>query len=149
MALEPSQHDQSGARLYEQCAAPLPPEAREAVALFNAGEYYKQHDLFEALWRAERGPVRDLYRAVLQVGVACYQVTRGNRRGALKMLSRGIRWLALLPDVCQGVDVARLRADALRLRGALAALPADADPRQLDPALLCRVHLIDSTQQHP
>lgn len=143
MALDLPNHDESSARLHDQCSTPLPLEARQAVALFNAGEYYKQHDLFELLWRAERGPVRDLYRAVLQVGVACYQVTRGNRRGALKMLIRGIRWLALLPDTCQGIDVARLRADALRLGQTIEALPGDADIRQLDHSLFPRVHLLE------
>lgn len=126
--------------LDDQCADPLPPQAREAIDLFNAGAYYRQHDLLEALWRAEKGPVRDLYRAILQVGIACYQVTRDNRRGALKMLQRSLRWLSTLPDVCQGVDVARLRADALRLREALLALPEGSDLRTLERSLLCRVY---------
>lgn len=112
---DPAQQD----LLARQCAEPLPPEAEEAIAQFNAGEYYRQHDLFEALWVAEPGPVRDLYRSILQVGVAYYQVERGNQRGALKMLLRSLQWLALLPDICQGVDVAGLRADADRVRAEL------------------------------
>ncbi len=100
------------ALLAQDCTQPLPPMAQEAVAKFNAGEYYAQHDLFEALWMDTDSPVRDLYRAVLQVGVAYYQITRGNYRGAVKMLLRARPWLALLPNVCQGVDVAQLRADA-------------------------------------
>jgi hypothetical protein len=107
------------AKLERQCDEPLPPEAVEAVNRFNAGEYYKQHDLFEALWMEEERPIRDLYRAVLQVGIAYYQVTRGNQRGALKMLLRSIQWLSLLPDVCQGIDIAALRADASRVRAEL------------------------------
>jgi len=129
-------------RLSGQCAEPLPPQARQAVDLFNAGQYYRQHDLFEALWVAEQGPVRDLYRAVLQVGVAYYQVTRGNRRGALKMLLRSLQWLHVLPDVCQGIDVARLRSDAQRLREALEAWPTD-DLAGFDLALLGQVHLVE------
>lgn len=102
-----------------QCAEPLPPRAVEGVAQFNAGEYYRQHDLFEAQWVEEAGPVRDLYRAILQVGVAYYQITRGNYRGALKMLHKSVQWLALLPDVCQGVDVRQLREDSFRVRAEL------------------------------
>src|SRR5690606_5172126 len=100
------------AALEAQCNEPLPPEAIEAVQKFNSGEFYKQHDLFEALWMEEERPIRDLYRAVLQVGIAYYQVTLGNHRGAHKMLLRSLQWLALLPDVCQGIDIASLRADA-------------------------------------
>ena len=130
-------------QLRAACRRPLPPRAREAVALFNAGEYYRQHDLFEALWREEEGPVRDLYRAILQVGVAYYQLKRGNVRGARKILLRSFQWLNMLPDVCQGVDVARLRGDAHRLREALETLPDDSPDSGLDPALFGSVHLVE------
>lgn len=125
------------------CDQPLPAQALEAIALFNQGEYYKQHDLLEALWMAETGPVRDLYRAILQVGVAYYQVTRGNRGGALKMLLRSMQWLVVLPPVCQGVDIEALRADAAQVRAALEALPADADLSGFDYSLLRPVRLVD------
>lgn len=102
--------------LQNDCDEPLPADAIEAVNRFNSGEYYKQHDLFEALWISEERPIRDLYRAVLQVGIGYFQATKGNQRGALKMLLRSIQWLSLLPDVCQGIDVAALRADAAIVR---------------------------------
>ncbi|MBZ0296042.1 MAG: DUF309 domain-containing protein [Anaerolineae bacterium] len=125
-----------------QCQEPLPPQAVEGMAKFNAGEYYRQHDLFEALWMQIEGPVRDLYRAILQVGVAYYQIERGNHRGALKMLLRSVQWLALLPDVCQGVDVKRLKEDSYRVRAALEALdPADID--HFDHSLLKPVRMAE------
>jgi len=124
-----------------QCAEPLPPEGREALAKFNAGEFYKQHDLFEALWMQEPGPVRDLYRAILQVGIAYYQITRGNARGALKMLLRSVQWLALLPDLCQGVDVAQLKADAARVRAELERLGPERIA-EFDKALLKPVRMV-------
>lgn len=111
-----------------QCQEDLPPLAVQGFEKFNAGEYYPQHDLFEAQWVATTGPVRDLYRAILQVGVAYYQIERGNHRGALKMLLRSVQWLSILPDVCQGIDVAQLRADSYRVRAELEALR----PEQID-----------------
>lgn len=134
--------DDYRAEMQAQCDQPLPPEAREAIEKFNRGEYYRQHDLLEALWMAEQGPVRDLYRAILQVGIACYQVTRGNPRGAVKMLLRSVQWLKVLPDVCQGVDVARLRQDAARLRDVLEAWPEGRDLAELDRSLLAKVRLV-------
>jgi len=136
----------SVAAMRRQRAEPLPPEAVEAIRKFNAGEYYKQHDLFEALWVAERGPVRDLYRAILQVGIAYYQITRGNQRGALKMLLRSVQWLALLPDVCQGVDVARLKADAARVRAELERLGPDRLD-EFDRSLLRPVRLVGEAEE--
>jgi predicted metal-dependent hydrolase len=100
------------AELACDCAEPLPARAEQAIAKFNAGEYYAQHDLLELEWAESTRPVRDLYRAILQVGVAYYQIERGNYRGALKMLQRSVQWLLILPDVCQTVDIADLRANA-------------------------------------
>ncbi len=133
---DPARQDE----LRSQCQEPLPPEAREGIAQLNAGHYYRQHDLFEALWMAEAGPVRDLYRAILQVGVAYYQVTRGNRSGAIKMLLRSLQWLAVLPECCQGVDVKRLREDSARV---WAALEQADDLRDFDRALLQPVRLVE------
>ena len=102
-----------------QCEEELPALALEGLNEFNRGNYYEQHDLFEALWAQTEGPVRDLYRAILQVGVAYYHITRGNARGALKMLQRSVQWLHILPDVCQGIDVAQLRRDSYAARAEL------------------------------
>lgn len=107
------------ARLECECAQPLPELAVEGARQFNSGEYYRQHDLFEAQWVKTAGPVRDLYRAILQIGVAYYQIERGNYRGALKMLQRSVQWLHLLPDSCQGVDVEQLRRDSFAVRAEL------------------------------
>jgi hypothetical protein len=102
-----------------ECEEALPDLARQGVEKFNAGEYYKQHDLFEEQWMKTEGPVRDLYRAVLQVGVAYFQIQRGNYRGALKMLQRSVQWLVVLPDICQGINIKKLRDDSFKVRAEL------------------------------
>lgn len=102
-----------------ECRQPLPALALEGLRAFNRGEFYRQHDLFEAQWVKTAGPVRDLYRGILQVGVAYYQIEGGNYRGALKMLQRSVQWLSLLPDRCQGLDVEQLRQDSTAVRAEL------------------------------
>jgi predicted metal-dependent hydrolase len=129
------------AALADGCAEPLPPDAVEAIRRFNAGDYYRQHDLFEALWMADDRPIRDLYRAILQVGIAYYHISGGNPRGALKMLLKSQQWLAPLPDVCQGVDVAGLRRDAAAVRAELERL-GEAQFGAFDHSLLKPVRLV-------
>ena len=97
----------------------------EGVALFNAGQFYKQHDVFEALWMADQRPIRDLYQGVLQIGVSFHQVEEGNYRGAVKMLRRGLLHLRTLPPVCQTLDVARLRREARTVHDDIIALGPD------------------------
>jgi predicted metal-dependent hydrolase len=124
-----------------QCGEELPPLAQLGVQRFNAGDYLAQHDAFKKQWMAENGPVRDLYRAILQVGVAYYHITQGNAVGALKVLRRSVRWFAMLPDICQGVDVRQLRQDADRVYAALQAIEP-ADITSFDLALLRPIQLI-------
>ncbi len=101
------------------CDEPLSAAAREGIEKFNQGEYYPAHDFLESAWVADEGPGRDLYRAILQVGIAYHQIQNGNYRGAVKMLLRVRQWLDPLPDICRGVDVASLRQDVERVYAAV------------------------------
>jgi predicted metal-dependent hydrolase len=130
---------------FADCAGQLPELARQGIEKFNAGDFYRQHDLFEELWMQTEGSMRELYRAILQVGVAYYQIQRGNYRGAVKMLLRATRWLASLPDECQGVDVAQLRADSSHVRAELERL-GEQNFHQFDQRLLQPVKMKHSGQ---
>lgn len=107
------------------CAESLPEVAREGIRLFNAHEFWEAHEVLEQAWIAEKRPVGELYRAILQVGVAYYQIQQGNYRGAIKMFLRAVQWLDPLPDTCQGIDVAQFKRDATAARAALEALTPD------------------------
>ncbi len=128
--------------LADFCKRPLPPSAREGVKLFNRGQYYQCHDALEEAWRQEKSPGRDLYRGILQIGVACYQIARGNWRGAVKMLLRARQWLEPLPGQCQGVNVARLRANAADIYDSLKVLGPDR-VEDFDFALVERIEVED------
>jgi hypothetical protein len=124
--------------LLRQAAQPLPGLALKGIQQFNAREFYEQHETLEQAWREEPGPVRQLYQGILQVGVAFYQIERRNYAGALKMFQRARQYLSVLPDECQGVDVARLRRDALAAQAELEKLGPERIA-SFDPAFIARV----------
>ncbi len=98
------------------------PPSRAAVAgllAFNQGRYFEQHEYLELAWNQERGPVRELYQGILQIGVAFHHMLEGNWRGALKLFRRGLPKLRRFPDVCQGIQVGKLRAEAEAIHAAL------------------------------
>ena len=97
------------------CQAPLPALALRGLENFNAGKYFEAHEYLEAAWRDEPGPVRNLYQGVLQVAVGYYHLRNGNFLGARKMFARSRKWLASLPAICQGIDVAQLGRDRDRV----------------------------------
>jgi predicted metal-dependent hydrolase len=96
------------------CREPPPPLLREAVAQFNRGEFFEQHETLEELWLAERRDVRYLYQGLLQIGVAFHHMRRQNHHGVVYMLTRGSMYLRRFPPVCQGVDVAAILEAASR-----------------------------------
>ena len=108
--------------LQAACDQPLSALALRGLQEFNKGEYFEAHELLELAWNEDRSVGRELYRAILQVGVAYLQIERGNYNGALKMFLRLRQWIDPLPLVCRGVDVARLREDAIQVHQALLAL---------------------------
>jgi predicted metal-dependent hydrolase len=99
----------------QACDEALPTDALRGLEYFNTGEYFEAHEYLENAWREERREIRDLYRAVLQVAVGYYHLTRGNFTGAQKMFSRSRKFLDLLPEVCQGIHLAQLRKDMDRV----------------------------------
>ena len=96
----------------DSCNAPLHPQAAEGLRLFNAGEYFEAHEALEAAWNEEKGPVRDLYRGILQIAVVYLHITRRNYNGAVKVYDRSQKWLNHWPDVCRGIQVEELRKEA-------------------------------------
>lgn len=120
------------------------PEFLHGVALFNAGEFHAQHDVFEALWRADLRPIRELYQGVLQVGLALYHIEGDNYRGAVKMFRRGLPRLRTLPPICQTLDVTHLRTQARARHDQLVALGPSRFP-EFDRAQVraFKLHLIE------
>ncbi len=104
------------------CLEPLSILAESGIKKFNRGAYYACHDDLEEAWRQDDGPGRDLYRGILQVAIAYYQIERGNFRGAMKMLLRLRQWLDPLPPICRGVNVGKLQQEAQAVQVALVAL---------------------------
>ncbi len=104
------------------CRLRLDPHVIEGLELYNAREYFECHEVLENAWRAEKGPIRELYRGILQVAVGYYHIQRGNYVGARKMFKRCRRWLAPFPDACQGIDLAGLRQDMQAVEDAIVRL---------------------------
>lgn len=94
------------------CQEPPSPLAVKGYVAFNARQYFLAHEYLEDAWREDQSAARGVYKAVLQVAIAYYQITNGNYNGAVKMFLRVRQWLKPLPDHCRGIDIAKLRVDA-------------------------------------
>ena len=100
----------------ERCAAPPPTELLRGLEQFNHREYFECHETLEALWLTEPTPLRTLYKGILQIGVGCYHLLRGNYRGAILKLQTGADYIAPFAPRCMGVEIDQLIREARRLR---------------------------------
>lgn len=147
-----------------RCNDAPPAELLRGIEQFNRREYFECHETLEALWLAERAQGRaylgsdsygarttnpgtkgyvycdQLYKGILQVGVGCYHLLRGNYRGAILKLQSGSDYLGPFVPRCMGVEVGELVARAQRLRAAILALGPE-HLADVDLALLPQVRL--------
>lgn len=93
------------------------PRLAEAMAQFNAGEWYACHDGFEALWHETAGSMRPVLQGILQIAVAELHHERGNLRGATILMGEGLGRLARVDANALGLELETLRQTAaMRLR---------------------------------
>jgi predicted metal-dependent hydrolase len=111
MVLFPYQFDPSPEEIEAACIGELHPQAIKGIELFNLRDYWLAHEALETAWMEEHGIIRALYKGILQSGVMYLQIQRNNLVGAMKMHKRCHVWLDPWPQICRGVNVARLIAD--------------------------------------
>jgi hypothetical protein len=105
----------------------MPPASYDArflhgVSLFNAGEFFAAHEVWEDLWREASGQEKQFYQGLIQCAVALEHARRGNVRGALRLAERYPRRFAGVQPVFMGLNVgdflARMETAMQRLREA-------------------------------
>ncbi|MDR5709653.1 MAG: DUF309 domain-containing protein [Armatimonadota bacterium] len=85
----------------------LPEALYRGLVLFDFGLYFACHEYFEEMWRVADPKDRDFYHGLIQVAAAFYHYEKGNSRGALALLRRGLAKLAAYRSGYRGVEVER------------------------------------------
>jgi predicted metal-dependent hydrolase len=80
----------------------------DGIKLFNDGEYFEAHEVWEELWRATDQPIRGFYQGLIHAAVGLHHLRRRNQAGARQQLSKSIRKLGSYPPDCCGIDNAGL-----------------------------------------
>jgi predicted metal-dependent hydrolase len=80
------------------------------VALFNDGEYFASHEVWEELWKGSAGEERAALQGLIQAAVAILHAQRGNQRGALSVYRKAMRNLESASDDCMGLRLGDFRS---------------------------------------
>jgi predicted metal-dependent hydrolase len=77
----------------------------EGVALFNRGEFFDAHEVWEELWKECPAAERRFVQALIQAAVAIYHFERGNHAGASRLFHSGRRYMEPYRPTHCGLDV--------------------------------------------
>ncbi|MBI2902897.1 MAG: DUF309 domain-containing protein [Candidatus Methylomirabilis oxyfera] len=61
----------------------------EAVCLFNEGLFFEVHEVLEAVWLEEKGPVRPVLQGLIQIAAGFHHLENNNANGAVSLLKQG------------------------------------------------------------
>ena len=100
------------------------------VALFNRGDFFACHEVWEELWLRSTGAEKIFYQGLIQTAAAILHAERGNSRGASSTWRKAHAKLAMLPARHQGIALGELLdAVAKFLADASASADLPARPR--------------------
>lgn len=103
---------------------------RRGADLFNRGQYYECHELFEEAWMGAEGAQRLFLQGVIQLAVALHHLTGGNVVGARRLLGEAASKLRAHESAQRWIAAAPLASAAETILQALTAGAA----AQLEPA---------------
>lgn len=103
----------------------------EGVELFNEGEYFDAHEVWEDIWHMASGPRKLFYQGLIQVSVTLEHVRRGNPRGVRSVYESALAKFVGLPDVYMGVRIPKLLGELRAMIKPVLDLPAS----RFDPSL--------------
>jgi predicted metal-dependent hydrolase len=83
----------------------------EGIALFNDGEFFEAHEIWEDAWHLASGPRKSFYQGLIQCAVTLEHVRRGNPRGVRSVWTTAQQKFAGLPSPYLGIDHVRLLAE--------------------------------------
>ncbi len=66
-------------------ATPYDPRYLAGIVLFNRGDFFEAHEVWESLWMDTAGPERPFYQGLIQAAVGLCHFCNGNVRGAAKL----------------------------------------------------------------
>ena len=101
----------------------MPGNFEIACRQFNGEQFFECHESFEEIWQEEQGPVRDLYKGLIQIAAAFVHISRRNFGGADRLSRTGLGYLApYREEGAMGFDVDAIMTAAEKSHSGVLAL---------------------------
>ncbi len=83
----------------------------EGIRLFNDGNFFEAHEVWEQEWKISKGTKRIFYQGIIQAAAALLHIQRGNYAGAVSVYLKAWAKLAPLPEVWMGIELGQFRSE--------------------------------------
>ena len=83
----------------------------QGIYFFNSGSYFEAHEVWEEMWREERGPLRLFLQGLIQAAVGLHHLSRKNLVGAKSQLAKSLAKLSHYPAETEGINLERFRLE--------------------------------------
>lgn len=80
----------------------------EGVKLFNSGQFFEAHDVWEEVWMTDRSPSRRFFQGLIHLAGGFHHYVNGNYRGSANLLASGLRYLRPYAPKHFGVELENL-----------------------------------------
>jgi predicted metal-dependent hydrolase len=82
------------------------PRYLAGIVLFNRGDYFEAHEVWETLWMDSGGLEKRFYQGLIQAAVGLCHFCNGNVRGAVKLYHSSREYMNKYAPSCLGLDLA-------------------------------------------
>lgn len=83
---------------------------QRGVILFNSGEFFKAHEVWEEIWLGAPPDEKLFLQGLIQLAAAFHHYSRGNRAGMQSLVPAALEKLDQFPAAISGINLAALRA---------------------------------------
>lgn len=80
------------------------PRYLAGVVLFNRGDFFEAHEVWESLWMETSGPEKPFLQGLIQAAVGLCHYCNGNARGAAKLYHSSRGYMERFGPVYWGLD---------------------------------------------
>lgn len=116
------------------------PRFLAGIVLFNAGDFFEAHELWEDLWAEAHGTERRFYQGLIQAAVGLCHFSNGNLAGAAKLYRSSRDYMSACGERFGGMDLTDFRARMERCFGPVLVPSPDRATRP-DPGLVPVIRL--------
>jgi uncharacterized protein len=86
-------------------SAEYDPRYLAGIVLFNRGDYFEAHEVWEELWMVSAGPEKRYYQGLIQAAVGLCHFCNGNVRGAVKLYHSSRDYMSRCGADYLGLDI--------------------------------------------